>query len=289
VAIDTPEYAAKFGAIDTNALPDGGPFSAQLMRMTAKNANRLIRKGQLLCSLAWPLKTNNTTTDSNIASTFQGIATPVWSRIHPPIFCPKKPGLTKATVKLVAHVQDGALQFQFTTRATGTHGIQHARVADANVMELSGGSGLQLFTLTDLPLDPGDSEVIEIWSRTGSGAALMDTATYGTPNVGTHGTGGVTINRDGIVATSAAWTLTAPNMSTTDHMIYLYDGGGGFAGAPRRVTQVVSATELRFAPLGAWFTRMIRDTSGTFEIRTHGSNFAFSVASIAIAADARDT
>jgi hypothetical protein len=293
--INVPEFPTNFGAIDSTAFSeDGGPFNSHALRAMAKNANRLITKGQMLFTLAWPATSHDTDIDTDIGSTFEGYATPHWNLCHPPISIPKKPGLNSGTFKLYVTVQATArILFQIVTRKTGSTRLSHARIGDSNVAEVIGDStsSPQLASFSGVPLDPGPSEVVELYARLSGGGALADTSAYGSPNTGTHGSGGVEIGRDYILASSGAWDQSSPNLVTSNHFIYFYEGSGGsaiLATTPKKVWSIVSGTKLEFAPpLYQRELSLIENSSGSFEIRAAGGTNAFSVFGFSGFADAR--
>jgi len=308
VSINDPEISTLFGALDLTAVTeDGGAVNAYALRALAKNSNRLISKGHQLFTLSWPLIANDTEIDADIGATFEGMGLPVWSLIHPPIAIPKKPGLTRASFKLYATIPATArIMFQVITRATGAHRIDYATVSDANTVEAIGNSTdtWQTFTFTDVPIDAGSEEVIELYAKTNGGGALAASA-FGS-NTGTHGSGGVIIGRDSIEHPSSGWSTTAPTLATTGHQVYLYDGSGVLVAPPRtirglRSTEVVlnlinvlhSTTHtidpqiLFWPPVNQVQLSQCIDTAGTYEIRASGGASAFTIASFAGYAEAR--
>ncbi len=241
MSIFTPEIFTTFGAIDSDALADGQPYSSHLLRTIVMNGNRLASKGHEMLNLIWPVTTSVSETQ------WSGAWVPLhsfWRRILGPVVVPKKVGLRTATAQLHAKIlgSQSAL-FQFTTRARPFN--SGARATDVNCLEITGDSDddYDSYTLTGVPLDRQSAlETIEIWV-----IASGDTATAsggGTPTSGTF----TSLERDKLTLSSATWNTTSGSKwSDLGHELQLVDSGGSIVVPPVGITDVPSATELEFS------------------------------------------
>lgn len=258
------EAAESFGALDWDAMADGVQVDANACRAIGRQANRLLRKRHQILSLVWPITT--TTIEDFAQYPAEFIATPADGLILPPLAALKKPGLTSGTAYVRWRATSSArLSLRVGTRAVDVSGQQSLDVT---------GSGAWAWSEIPLTLQDTELEEISLYVRaTRSVGALMDTATFGSPNQDD-------LDADYLVTATYLEKVAGSNPSWTDqvarhgHAIQFLDGSEVLAVSTIRGVVAHSGNyALHFDPLPSQVSQRIlqgRAASGTriqYEIR----------------------
>lgn len=157
--IDTPEIASAYGTLDDTAFEDGMCFHAHMARTITMNASRLASKGQHLFTLVYPIQTANGETTYNGARTI--VPTTAWTRLTAPIAIPKRPGLSSATVYVMAQIWTGhQVWMQVTSQAHPF--LNTATPQSTNVIEMVGTGSLTAYNKSGILVSAGQYDEIEI-------------------------------------------------------------------------------------------------------------------------------
>lgn len=174
MSIFSIEAAESFGALDWDAMADGVQVDANACRTIGRQANRLLKKRHQILSLVWPVTV--ATIEDLSQRQQESIITPAWGLMLPPAAVLKKPGLTSATIYLRALVPSSRTVYvRVGTLAKDVETEQQITIA---------GTGSFAWYSGTITLDVGDREEIRLYGRSADQGALMNTATYGTPNSG---------------------------------------------------------------------------------------------------------
>ncbi|MBK6684006.1 MAG: hypothetical protein IPG45_05990 [Deltaproteobacteria bacterium] len=241
--IGTPQIAALLGALDSDAVAAGEPFSAHWKRALARSTNRMLAKPQQLFNLSWPERTYG----EDSLYPFEGVGALEWNRILPPIPVDARPGFTAADFWLRMSVASGLSLEVYV--ATSQRPWRPGITPDATIL----GTGSFANTdLTGLAIAESGAEDVELWVRGVASATLATTATYGAPNTrsavgGSYlfTAGGSTLN-----LSAATWNLntSANNLASGGHYVRFEDASGEPALPSRTIVSVPTATTLVIAP-----------------------------------------
>jgi hypothetical protein len=170
------QVAESFGALDKAAIEDGASLGAMQARTMARQANRLLKKRHQVLNLMWPV---TTTTINDLAQyANESVALPQSSMMIAPCPALKKPGIVGATAYFRVRAGNG---MKYALRV-GTVAVDRPQSQEVAVT----GTGSWQWASVSIALDPGDQERITVYLRAdGASGALMNTATYGSPNTGT--------------------------------------------------------------------------------------------------------
>lgn len=197
------EIASQYGALDTDALTDGGALHAHALRQLAMSSHRLAERGGPMCQLMWDSSTD-ASEDGAIGGALFGYAVgQSWIPLYVgPVAFPKKPNARTATAKIMLDYANGSDVFVCvqTSQAELTSDL-----SAPNVIKCRGTGSLETYTLEDIPLGTGAAEPLAFWIRPADSGDLMDTATYGSPNTGTP----ELVQAVGMLDNDAAWNTTS--------------------------------------------------------------------------------
>lgn len=285
--IEDAEISTIYGGLDSAAFASGNAAGAHLLRTMAMQANRAIAKEEHWFSLLWPRKV---TTISGVGDYrgFTGAAWPYWTRVHPPLPMPKRPGLTKASFRIAFFniSGTGCLELQIATTARPFRTDANS-VYSPNVIAITDSGDDIDAEIDDVPVADGPLEMLDIRVRGCPGSIVEgDTGTYGSPSNGT-----INVLRERSVQdTSATWNGDHgdPTWATRPHLVQLEDVAGNVIAA-RRITGVDSSNLgvdwniLQFSPaLSAADMSALR--GGSYRILEEG---AFELATISASLQAR--
>ena len=300
-------YATQFGAIDSDAAEDGGPYSAHLLRTIGRNSNHLLRKGHMLLNMVWPMA-GDRNLDGDGETFGQRVGARVrshWTRFVHPVSISKKPGLTEASVRITASIGGtDKVYFRVCTRATG----EASSPDNANIVEATGDGTetAQTFSIASVPMDPGPEEVVSLWARGSSLTTppLGVEATYGYPNTGTFGTDRQLFpdhmweSGDAHSSSNPIWNHGSSNAyDSVDHDVYFYNRQGAMVTYPRRILAITPGFLLSAVsgdvrldfdgyPLDEYELDAVRD-GGKFELRQSVGGGGFELFGVAVAANGR--
>lgn len=248
MSIGTIETFSTFGALDSTAIPDGGPVASYVLRTIALDNNRLVGKGHMMAGLWWPSRDTIDLAEGDTAYNYEGTSALSWRLIHPTIIVPKKPGLTTASVRMTALTPTAGdiVRFQFVTLGTGGRLNITANPNDSNVVEFTGTGGWDDVDLDDLPIDAGPYETISIYVQGGYTARISSEATFGTPtdHDGSTGITSVFASSDTIGRmsySSAAWNSTegdGADLASAGAWIVFKKQDGTPIAAPRQIVNM---------------------------------------------------
>lgn len=246
MSILTPRVASLLGALDSDAFADGGPVSAMQLRAMERNANRLVSKEQVACSLVWP----EVVIGELNQYAFGGIAPPTWIRALPPV-----PMLLAAppssAVPTTLHIYGRALVTlsEEVEVYFATNGRPWSQTVTADVT-LTGTGSFANFDVADIPFTWATEVNLEVWVRGIARASTkMSTGTYGTPDDRSDVAGLFDITTERQITLSLAnWTTGANTAAYGGHWIAFLDEDGEQIGLPRLVVDVPQATIMEFAP-----------------------------------------
>ena len=240
--INTAEIASLYGALDSDAFADGGPFSAHLLRAMVMSANRLASKGEQIICLPWPIRSN---VGEDTIDGMRAVAPLYWTRIYSPIPCPKRPGLNRADVRIRARVSDtDPVWVQVATRARPFNAHAASDADNVIVITPDGDNDIDQYTKDSIPIDPGPYEEIEIYIKgepTGNGPSTggSPTARGGLGSAPTYG-------NNSVEHASATWTAA---LAEDGHYIEFYDDNGNNVIFRGVITSVNNAgTRLYYTP-----------------------------------------
>lgn len=172
----TFQVAESFGALDKAAIEDGASLGAMQARVMARQANRLLKKRHQILNLMWPTPTTTINDLPQYAN--ESVALPQSSVMIAPCPALKKPGITSATAYFRVRAGNG---MKYALRV-GTVAVDRPQSQEVAVT----GTGSWQWASVSIALDPGDQERITVYLRAdGNSGALMNTATYGSPNAAT--------------------------------------------------------------------------------------------------------
>ena len=242
MSINTPEIAAVYGAIDSDAYADGDLPSAHICREMIRGANRLLCRGERIVNMVWDVSQALHSEDMP-AGGYGGYAAPFWTKIGPsPLTRPKPGGLTLAKLHL-----------RISTRNTEEIFIQVESLAsefrkqvDApNILRVSGNGSWQWHTLSNIPISPGS------WDELGF--YLLGTPVSGTYSGGgtpASQTGGFSVSRTLVEVGGASFTQS-PSATAWDRLgscFTVENAGGDWVVEPKVIVGVSTATILDVLP-----------------------------------------
>lgn len=236
-----PPIAAIYGAIDSDAIADGGPANAHIIRELVRSTNRLLAQGEPMLSLTFDASTD--AADNSIAGALHGVALPnLWLRLYPgSMVAPKKSTHLHATMKVEIRIPTGEdLWIQVCTLARPF--LHDADSTSDNVEVLTAGDGTYFQRITGprvLPLGPHNLEGLHFYIRSDSAEGLMNEGTYGTNNEGSVTSATTTSFTD----SSSAWD---PAITGDSHYVTFFNGLEPIT-YPREVSYS-SGTTLNFLP-----------------------------------------
>ena len=150
------EIATQFGALDTDALTDGGALHAHALRQLAMSSHRLAERGGPMVQLMWDSSTDVAESET-IGGALLGYAVgQSWIPLYVgPVGYPKKPNARTATAKILLEYANGSDVFVCvqTSQADLTsdlaapdvharrHPDGHRRGRTAGVLDPAGGRG----------------------------------------------------------------------------------------------------------------------------------------------------
>lgn len=205
------EIASQYGALDTDALTDGGALHAHALRQLAMSSHRLAERGGPMCQLMWDSSTD-ASEDGAIGGALFGYAVgQSWIPLYVgPVAFPKKPNARTASAKIMLDYANGSDVFVCvqTSQAELTSDL-----SAPNVIKCRGTGSLETYTLEGIPLGTGAAEPLSFWIRPADSGDLMDTATYGSPNTGEP----EAVSTTGMHDQDASWNLTG-NTTGLDHL-----------------------------------------------------------------------
>lgn len=243
MSIFTPEVASLCGALDSDAVQDGEPFSAHFMRALIRSSNRLIGKEQPLCNLYWPEVTGT----EDAVYPFEGIAPLWWVRAYAPIPLSKRPGLTSLEAWLRLYAATGhVIDVYLATKARPWTPYVGAD------LQITGSAAFVDHSIPGIPLLAEGPEEFELWLRGQVTATLADVG-YGSPNTNTGLFVIYGADRNELYHAGSTWNFSGINsLAQGGHAINFYDADGVQIGGPRQIvahTRDTSGYEgLRFAP-----------------------------------------
>jgi len=287
VSILDLEIATQFGALDTDALTDGGALHAHALRQLAMSSHRLAERGGPMVQLMWDSSTDVAESET-IGGALLGYAVgQSWIPLYVgPVAYPKKPNARTATAKIMLEYANGSDVFVCvqTSQADLTSDL-----SALNVIKCRGTGSLETYTLEDIPMGTGSAEPLAFWIRPADAGDLMDTATYGSPNTGTP----ELVQAVGMLDNDATWNTTSSGsaqLGGSNYSVVFLDADTSYPLIrPRRIAWVqFSGRWIQFEqPLNQReqfaITQSIDQARLKYEIRDAQS---YRLASIAVYADA---
>ena len=233
------EIATQFGALDTDALTDGGALHAHALRQLAMSSHRLAERGGPMVQLMWDSSTDVAESET-IGGALLGYAVgQSWIPLYVgPVAYPKKPNARTATAKILLEYANGSDVFVCvqTSQADLTSDL-----SAPNVIKCRGTGSLETYTLEDIPMGTGAAEPLAFWIRPADAGDLMDTATYGSPNTGSP----EQVSTTGMHDQDAAWNTTAsgsPHLGNSNMSIVFLDADTSYPLVrPRRIALVTGS------------------------------------------------
>lgn len=235
MALNDPDIGALFGALDSAAFGDGTAFNAHHLRALARSAHRLLTKPQQVACLVWPL--NAGVGDGETPIAYHGLSVavpPEWTRILAPIPISKRPGLTRADIRVTAQVTDTFdVLLQFATRERPFNPL--ASPTDPNVMVLAGDGTLTHYALSNaasVRMARGDAEDLEVYARAPAGTSIATVGGGPYDHDGLIGIPGQVLlhGRHSLGCSNTSWvesTSTAPNFVNGGAVIEFFRGADG--------------------------------------------------------------
>jgi hypothetical protein len=253
----TPEIAALYGAIDSNAAYNGSAVDAHLLRTMAMSANRLAAKGHQVFRSAWDSTQDPLDGSYAEIGNVRAFGPMTWKPIirpHTPVF--KKPGIAAYDAAIVAFVltTNDQVSFQIATRAAP---LQPALSVNAsNVIRAVGnGTWRALLLSGTIPADRGTTDEISLYARGLPTNRAGDTTAGGAPNTGTVSTIGpqMGVAYGSIVDNTATWHIDSSVTTTTNTWFTLgsyvsFSYGGTVIAGPYQIIRVPNATTIVFYP-----------------------------------------
>lgn len=231
MSIFTPQIAAAYGALDSDALVDDTPVSAYVGRELARAANRINSKGCHWFTLLWPSRDEpdaSVDTPSDVLKKpFSATIWRAWKPILGPFGMKKKPGLTLAEMRMNAMIPGSdVIQIQVVTQAAPFVSSPSSSAPNLITITADGDDDWDDYTLDDLPVHHGAQETLTFYARSISQGAGGDTSTFGTPNSGDIGQAGTTV----FYAIDTSWNSTEGNApidyASAGHYVVMDDDRG---------------------------------------------------------------
>lgn len=237
MSLRIPEIPAQFGALDSTAFTDGDLPSAHILRELARSANRLYTRGEVLLNWVWDA--GQSVHEISPPGALSGFALPFWHTILPTTTRPKKPGLTRARMRLRIFVtEDLELLFQVSTRAAPFD--QTATSSSVNTVRVVGTNDWQWVTLDNIPISEEQFERIGFH-------------VFGMPAASVYSGGGTAsgtlsgANRERVWHIGAAYNTTGNTWANLGSTVVIEDPSGNMI-ANRWVISVPSTQTLEIFP-----------------------------------------
>lgn len=232
MSITSPEYPSIYGALDSAIYVDGDACDAAVLREIARSANRLLAVGHPLINWAFDAKASGES-----GGMLLGWGYPFWMQILPgPVTRPKKPGLTRASLRVRATARSGErIYIQIATMAAPYDPAANGTAS--NVLTITGTGSAAWYELDDIPIDYGGVDYVTIYAMGEPTSTAGSTGTYGSPNTGDIDR----VDGDGrLVVLDTTWSTT-PGSTWADggHAVIITDAAGEVITAPRWIIDVV--------------------------------------------------
>lgn len=213
-SVFTPEIASEYGALDDDAIADGGPASAQAVRTLVMSTHRLLAMGEPILSLMFDASEDAGGSGGLSARGYlNGFAMPnQWRRLYPaPLVVPKKQTHRKAEMKVVAQIETGrTCLIQLVTNGCAYN--NDAVSTSPNVLSLNGNGNFATYSIADnvdhqrILLGPYSIESFELYVKAElSLSSLISTGTYGVNATGTAEFGVLDFTRNTFRDASSNW------------------------------------------------------------------------------------
>jgi hypothetical protein len=237
-----PEVPDRFGAVEDEAIIDGEPGGAEVLRAMGRNANRLVVRGDLIFRACFD--PDPSSEGPGVAKSF---APPYWQHLIPVPAVPvsKKFGITTARARIRISVTSGRTILLYV--GTAQRPTPVGRPMDELIKILGTGS-TEPYDF-EFPVREQRGEILSIYYRAiidPVNDPLMNTGTFGTVNQGVVDTGGAFEFSDN----GSAWNASGANQPHLGgHYVYFTDSSDTTPiHGPAEVRQTVSATSLSFYP-----------------------------------------
>lgn len=186
MSVYTPQIATSYGALDSNAFFDEMGVNAHILRVLARNANRLAAKSHHMFTLAWPSVQTGTAVPLQRRYQYAEALGTTWYQVIPPFKIPKKPGTEKMECRIRANISNN-LRVVFQVQTIAAPFAERIDTANPNVVIVTGTDAVATYAIDNVPISTGREEVITLWARAVSAGAVPSTALYGAPVSGTIG------------------------------------------------------------------------------------------------------
>lgn len=162
-----PEIATTCGSLDDSAFSEAFPLTSFAGRQLARNANRLLTKGEHWHSLLWKSKENANTTYLTIG---RGVNQQIgrvtsWTKITPTFTQKKMPGIRTATAKCVLSSTSAYFLSVTTSQSPDPQ-------TNSVTVSTTGGAETEV-TISNVPVSPGAEEEITYWIKGKPGAGAQ--------------------------------------------------------------------------------------------------------------------
>ena len=164
MTIDIP---SAYPALDSNALIDFQPYDAQVLDGIRRAANRLAAMPAQAFSMVIPLKAQSVGENQAYRAHVKPLGAE-WSLLIPPFRIRKKPGSPTMDFRLRYTLEGVGAEFQINTLAQRFESSSRAR--PGYNFDSTAGTGRTL-GFDGVPVQPGEEEVVEVWTKTRGVAA----------------------------------------------------------------------------------------------------------------------
>lgn len=214
MSVFDPQIAAAYGALDSDAFFDGMPMNAHLLRVFARNSNRLASKGHQMFNAIWPsVQSDGTTVPLQRRYQYAEALGTAWAQVVPAFRVSKKPGLSKMDVRLRANISD-TLRIVFQVSTLAAPFAERVDTDNPNILVAVGTDAVATYIMDGIPISTDREEIIGLWARSVSVDTVPSSAAYGAPTSGSVGR--ATNNQLVLPQTTTAITWGAGTSSPDD-------------------------------------------------------------------------
>jgi hypothetical protein len=226
MSILVPERASVLSGLDSAAIADGRAPSAHLLRELARNANRMISRGELVARLSFDA--GGTAGESMGADDMHGWGTvDRWVPITHAVPIERNPWLVSYRALVTSYLEEDSKLYLEVETSDHPHDPA-AGPSAANVITLDGDAGSDTWVsdAKSIAVAGRRSDFVRLWLRSEILGA-MDTVEYGSPASGTltglsswtSAPGGLWTLED----SGATWDTSGSTPTTGGHLVRLLD------------------------------------------------------------------